>query len=380
MAETDSTTKTTHQTEYVDKGNVFRLSGAIIAALIGSGFASGEEILQFFTVYGRNSVFASLIALVLFAAVSGILVSYGYRNREGATSDVYEHYLGRVFGRFMKIYTPIFAFLIGIVTISGAGATINQYFNIPNVWGTVIMSALVLASVLLGFERLIDIISLLGPLTIIVSIFIGLYTIFADPGNIEASMAFLESAESLPYGAGDSASFWWLGGILFVAYNIVAGVPFITRMGVGANSQREGVIGGALGGLGLMLAAFTLNLAMLGHVEEMLSVEVPVLQLAQNIGPIMGGIFVFILLQEIFSTAAPFLWTVSDAILSEDASDKKKKITIIIISLATLIGAQLPFRTLVGIVYPFSGYFGVAVIVLVIGREIYDFYLAKKDS
>ena len=31
---------------------VWRISGAIIAFLIGSGFASGQEIFQFFTVYG----------------------------------------------------------------------------------------------------------------------------------------------------------------------------------------------------------------------------------------------------------------------------------------------------------------------------------------
>ena len=87
-----------------------------------------------------------------------------------------------------------------------------------------------------------------------------------------------------------------------------------------------------------------------------------------------------ILLSAIFTTAGPFLWTVSDAILPEDTSDKKKKITIIIISLVTLVGAQLPFRTLVGIVYPFSGYFGVALIVLVISKELLDIYRAKQAN
>ena len=119
---------------------------------------------------------------------------------------------------------------------------------------------------------------------------------------------------------------------------------------------------------------------MLNHAEEMLSVEVPVLRLAQNIGPVMGGIFILILLSAIFTTAGPFLWTVSDAILPEDTSDKKKKIIIIIISLVTLVGAQLPFRTLVGIVYPFSGYFGVALIVLVISKELLDIYRAKQAN
>lgn len=373
-------TKVKSKQGYVDFKNVFRFSGAILAALIGSGFASGQEILQFFTVYGKNSIFASLIALVLFSAVLGILVSHGYRNSKGSVSNVYEHYLGNVFGKFMKIYTPIFAFLIGVVTISGAGASINQYFGISNVWGTVIMSAAVLASVLLGFDRLIDILSSFGPLIIIISLFVGGYTLIMNPVNIDASTAFLQSAENLPYGAGNNASFWWLGGILFVAYNIIGGVPFVTRLGSDANSQREGLLGGVLGGVGLILSALVMNLAMLNHAEEMLSVEVPVLRLAQNIGPVMGGIFILILLTAIFTTAGPFLWTVSDAILPEDTSDKKKKITIIIISLAILVGAQLPFRTLVGIVYPFSGYFGIALIVSIISKNLLDIYRAKQAN
>lgn len=376
----NNTIETTSVKGRVDLKNVFRVSGAIIATLIGAGFASGEEILQFFMVYGKNGIPASFIALFLFAAVLGILVAYGYRQRKGDLSEVYQHYLGNIFGNFMKFYIPFFAFLIGIVTISGAGAVINQYFGISNFWGTVIMSVAVLATVLLGFERLIDILGLLGPLIAIVSIFIGIYTWFTNPGDIDASSAFLQSAENLPYGAGNSHSFWWLGGILFVAYNILGGVPFVTRLGSTCNSKREALWGGIFGGVGFILAALTLNIAMLGHAEEMLAVEVPVLRLAQNIGPVMAGIFVFILLQGIYTTAAPFLWTVADTILPEDSSPKTQKIAITIISLVTLVGAQLPFRTLVGIIYPFSGYFGIALIILVISREVLDIYRARQEN
>ena len=66
-------TKVKSKQGYVDFKNVSRFSGAILATLIGSGFASGEEILQFFTVYGKNSIFASLIALVLFLILGCVL-------------------------------------------------------------------------------------------------------------------------------------------------------------------------------------------------------------------------------------------------------------------------------------------------------------------
>lgn len=361
----------------VSKKNVFRIAGAIIAALIGSGFATGEEVLQFFMSYGQKGIIGTVVALVLFSLISGILVNYGYKNKTKHISSVYSHYLGSLFGRVMQWYTPVFAFLIGIVTISGAGATIKQYFGLENIWGTIIMSAIVLVTMLLGFDKLIDVISVLGPLTVLSTIFVSVYTFVTNPGDYNASFEYLKNAENLPFGAGDSSSWWWLGAFLFVAYNIVAGVPFITRLGQTANSQKEGIIGGVVGGTGLMLSAFFLNLAMLGHAEEMLAVEIPVLQLSQNIGPVVGFFFVFILLQEIFTTSAPFLWTVTDAILPVNTTNRKRNITMTVISLVTLVGAQLPFRTLVGIVYPFSGYFGSAMIFAFIIKDGVDYFRKK---
>ncbi|GMR71026.1 hypothetical protein NUITMVRA1_17040 [Aerococcus viridans] len=111
---------------------------------------------------------------------------------------------------------------------------------------------------------------------------------------------------------------------------------------------------------------------MLGHVETLVNVEVPVLYLAQQISPVLALIFTFILLEEIFSTSAPMLWTVVDSLIKQDTNKKVKQGILIVVSLLSLIGAQLPFGTLVGIVYPFTGYFGVVMLVLFIGREVWE--------
>ena len=40
---------------------VFTFAGAIVAYLIGSGFASGQEAMQFFTAYGPAGCFGAVI-------------------------------------------------------------------------------------------------------------------------------------------------------------------------------------------------------------------------------------------------------------------------------------------------------------------------------
>ena len=45
--------------------NIVRFAGAYIAYIIGSGFATGQEIIQFYTSYGYLSIGAILISMFL---------------------------------------------------------------------------------------------------------------------------------------------------------------------------------------------------------------------------------------------------------------------------------------------------------------------------
>lgn len=356
--------------EKVSFRNVMRVAGAVIAFLIGSGFASGQEVFQFLTVYGYRGIIGSLIAMLVCSCVSGILMSFGYRTRNKENNNPYFHYLGKYFGTFMTYYTPFFAFLITIVMISGTGATLNQYFGLDPKIGTVAMTILITIIALLGLTRVVDVISLIGPFLIVFTLSIAFYTLATNPGNFSAADQVLKNMNNLPYGAGNSRSYWVLASVLFVAYNIVAGVPFMVELGSKeVTSNKEAWIGGIAGGVGLMSAAFALNLAMLGHVDELVDAEVPVITLAQKMGPWVSFIFVIILLAGIFSTSVPMLLTVTNSLTKEDTKKSTKNILIVVVAFLALVGGQLPFGRLVGLVYPFTGYFGIAMIVLLIVKE-----------
>ena len=351
--------------------NVIRLAGAVIAFLIGSGFASGQEVFQFLTVYGYRGLLGSVIAMFICSCVCGILMSFGYRNRNNENSSPYFHYLGKFFGQFMTYYTPFFAFLITVVMISGTGATLNQYFGLDPRVGTIAMTILMTLVALLGLTRVVDVISLIGPVIIIFTLTIAFYTLFTNPGNFSSADQVLSNLKDVPYGAGNSRSYWLLAAVLFVAYNIVAGVPFIVEVGSKeVTSNKEAWLGGVVGGVGLMSAAFALNLAMLGHADELIKAEVPVITLAEKMSPVLSFVFVIILLSGIFSTSVPMLLTVTNALTKENTKESRKKLLIVLVSFLALVGGQLPFGKLVGLVYPFTGYFGLAMIVLFIGKEL----------
>lgn len=91
----------------------------------------------------------------------------------------------------------------------------------------------------------------------------------------------------------------------------------------------------------------------------------------RGLGLSIGVVFIYVLLQEMFSTSCAFIWTVSDAVTTHRTPVRLQRIVIIANSIITFIVAQLPFRTLVNIVYPISGYIGLIFLVALIVKEIY---------
>ena len=58
--------------------NVMKFAGAFIAFIIGSGFATGQEIMQFFTSNGLYSLVSIIISLILFTYFGSTVMSCGF--------------------------------------------------------------------------------------------------------------------------------------------------------------------------------------------------------------------------------------------------------------------------------------------------------------
>ena len=76
----------------MDKKNMsgmtfFKLAGALLAFLIGSGFASGQETIQYFSGYGYMAVGVGLINFIMMYAT---YVAYAYAGRTRGLTDLKE--------------------------------------------------------------------------------------------------------------------------------------------------------------------------------------------------------------------------------------------------------------------------------------------------
>lgn len=333
--------------------DVLKIGGAYAAFCIGSGFATGQEIMQFFTAFGWAGIGSAIITMILYVWMGVTLMRDGRKYSFTSDAAVWKHYCGKGLGVAMNCFGTFVIFGIYVVMIGGAGASMEQYLGIPNLAGRLIMSAICLVVALMGLSRLVDVIGFIGPVIIVCALAIGFITIVRDAGAIATAQQILSTVE-VPSSCGN----WVLSGFLYSGFMAFMIIPFIAQLGHSSKgSRKSGMLGGACGGFFQVVAIIVMLIAQMCNIGLIHDAQVPSLVLAEKINPVLAGVFVIIVLMGIFSTAVPLLWMLGH----KAGPDKTKKfnITTVILVVAALILSVLPFTVLVNKVYGWSGYVGI---------------------
>ena len=342
---------------------ILTLAGTYISVCIGSGFATGQEIMQFFSAHGMISILSNTICMGIMAYCGASLLEIGNKKNLKSSNDIFEYLCGKHIGYLFKRFMPIFFFCSFVIMLSGAGASINQYYGISKNLGSLILAIITLCSVLLGINKVISILGNIGPIIAVISIGVGIVTIsrnidsFCMANEIIGTLNLTKAVDN-----------WWMTAIIYSGLNLVIATPFLVGVGATATNKTNCIWGGILGGIVFMIAAMTLNMGIMSDIQNTYITEIPTLYMAKNIGPIVGLMFSFMLIAGIYTTAVPLLWSVCDSFSQE----KTTKFTLIALFCTVIgfIGSMLPFSMLVNIIYPMSGLFGVIIIVSIFIRNI----------
>src|SRR5699024_8834863 len=146
------------------------IAGVYVGTIIGAGYASGQEILQFFTGYGWWGILGTVVTMILYPVLGYYLVVLGKRVKAWSHKSVIYHICGKYLGVVVDILLAFFLFGVGVIMIAGSGSLFQQQFGIPPVAGYALMTALVIAALLLSLRRVLDIISILTPLAFVLII------------------------------------------------------------------------------------------------------------------------------------------------------------------------------------------------------------------
>ncbi|MBP56797.1 MAG: hypothetical protein CML89_03725 [Rhodobiaceae bacterium] len=343
---------------------IFSISGAYIALLIGGAFSTGQEAMQFFVGFGSKGLIGLLICGFLMIYTCFSLLKAGKQNDLRTNEDVFRHFCGRYLGIFMTWYTMIMIVAVYGVMLGGVGATLEQAYGLPVILGSGLMAFCATITLLLGLNKIIEVLGIIGPIIVILTLVTAVSTVLDDSLSLKEGILLSDGLEILR-----ASENWFFSAILYAVFSLPGLYGFLPLVGATIKSNFE-VKGVALLGPFLFISAMTIVvLALMGNIQSVYNAEVPILILATKVFPVYGSIFAAVIFLGIYTTVTPLMWT----ICRRFADEHTLRFRLLAISLTLICwfgGNLLPFGQLINLIYPSIGYIGLILMACLIYKDV----------
>ena len=342
-----------------DFKEICKYTGAIIAWVVGGGFATGQEVLRFYSAYGWESYLIITIDLVLFTLIVRSLLVCGFEHKDDQDFHPYKFYCGTKLSKFYYLMVNLGLILHIGMLISAGGTTLNEYYEFNRFLGSVAFAVGLLIVYLSGFNNMVSIISKLGPLVILFVVLVGFYCTTRDLGNFQHLEKSIEALSDKIIGYN-----WLYSAILYASSNFVASAFYFTALGKHCSSRKVVNISAVLGCGILMLTICMVSSAILLNGETIAAYDVPNVFLATSISPFLSSFVTVLLCLAMFGSSCADVWSFSSQFFKENK--RKNQIFATCVLTGCLCFGMLPFSTVLGIIGPVNGIGGFIFMCLVI--------------
>jgi len=347
---------------------ILKIASAFVGVIVGAGFASGQEILQYFTSFGHLGTLAAIVSTALFAYLGMILTKIGSRLKAESHKNAIYEISGRYLGIIVDAVIIFTLFGVGVVMIAGAGSTLNQQFGLPVFVGSLIMTILVMLSMMLTVDKVVAVIASITPFLLLFIVIISVYSLF----TMELSFAELK-----PIAESQEKSFpnWFVSAINYVSFNIAVGSGMALVTGGSEENERIASVGGLIGGLMIGLMILLAHLAIFSKIDVVAAYDLPLLKIVEDISPVLAFFMAIILFGMIFNTALGMFYGFTARFF--EMGTKLSILAIVVVGVVGYIASFVGFTTLVAKFYSTIGYLGLFLILALIYAP---FKLSKKEE
>jgi uncharacterized membrane protein YkvI len=338
--------------------NILKIASIYVATIIGAGFASGQEIVQFFSNYNNGGFYGIVLAGLLFAVIGYVVLDKVYTERIKDFDELLFPAVGWVFGWVIEIAVTLFMLSIFCIMIAGAGNIFQDRLNIPYYIGICLMVAICMIALLSETKGIVFISSFIAPILIFGLVAMGVYV-------IATKNVFVFSV------SGDFSKVtknWFFSSLLYVGYNSIISIVVMSSLFSQLKTRKAAVVGGALGGLILCFIAFILNFIMYVVHPDSLVKEIPLLNISEKYSSFFSTIYAIILFLAMFVSAVTSGYCFIDRVCKKIRLNKKL-ITLFICILITPL-SRLGFSNLISKIYPIFGYVGIFIILVILFQSI----------
>ena len=263
-----------------------------IGTVVGAGFATGREVMQFFTRFGHWGVPMIAVATALFVWLGARTMLISARIGARSYEDLNRHLFGDRWG--VRISRLMLVVLLGAnaVMLAGAGTIFSEQLGLNYELGLLVTAVGCFVFLRRGMSGILAINTAVVPLMAAFGLYIVFRMLGDPPGSLEG-LAQRTDASLLGVG---------LSPFLYAAYNLTMAQTVLAPLGSAIRDPRTIRRGAAVGGIGIGLMLLAGHVSMSARMPDIARYEIPIGGIAQEIGGWIHSAYVLIVFLEIFTT------------------------------------------------------------------------------
>jgi uncharacterized membrane protein YkvI len=326
-----------------DWTQAFQIAAVYVGTVVGAGFATGKEIVEFFSRFGFFGLISILMSGYLFISLGSKLMRMAAHIDAKSYQEFNEYLFGKWPGRVINVFMLFMLLGVSAVMLSGAGAIFEEQLNLPKAVGVFLTIFLSFLVMLVGTKGLFAVNTFVVPVMITFSIILMFYSI--QMPNFLNQLLFVPHSDD-----------GWKSVIApfsYVALNLGLSqavlVPIATEVKDDWTIKWGGILGGAA--LTVILIAGHFTLIMLPNLEQY---NIPMAIVMKNLAPFFYWIFVLVIYGEIFTSVIGNVFGLDRQLKQYLPIPTMVSVTLIFI--VSYLISLVNYGTLLSYLYPLFGY------------------------
>lgn len=325
---------------------IFITAYSFVAAVIGAGFASGQEVLSFFTLYGKWGVLGIVFSAFIFGWFAYFVLDVCRSER---TND-YNELLSRIMSEKMrKISSAVtFVFLICSFAVMTAcfGETAYLLFGLNKAVMSAVFAGSCAVVILLGADKALKLNGVLG--VVIVA------------GITGAALYMLRFREHQTFAPQVSAV---ISGAGYSGYNLIGAGVILAKLSGNIRTKEGAALAGGIGAGALLIMMLLIYLLLSIYYKYINLGEIPMLTLALRENRVITYFYGTMLVLAVVTTAISSGVGAAELISGEKTS---RPAVAAAVSTAGLLISGAGFSVVINTAYRFCGYIGIILVLYMI--------------
>ena len=327
---------------------VISITLVIIGALIGAGFASGQEIFSFFYIYGKNGIYGILIMSILIGIFIYKSLKIIYQKQVYNYNDFLNLFIKNTKIRNVILWIVNVLLLVSFyIMVAGFGAYFEQEIGINRIIGSIVLNLLCVIVFFSNIKGVLKASNLIFTFLIFFIFFIGIKNIVQI-----RTIDFYQMKNN-----------WILSMLIYNSYNFILLMPVLISLKKQITKEKNIKKVSILVTIIILILSINIFFLLLNaNIKEIENQEMPIVYIISNYFNKYKKIYAFIVLASIFTTAISvgigFLQNISK-------NSNSYPQFVLFMCITSLLMSNIGFSKLLNFIYPVFGYIGILQIVII---------------